>query len=196
MNELSDEIRGCRVCAERFAMTATAHRPRPVVWFRPGARLLIAGQAPGLRVHESGKPFSDRSGDRLREWMGVDEATFYDRDRIAIVPMAFCFPGYDGKGADLPPPRICADTWRQRVVAQLAPQLTLLVGGYAHQWHLGRRGVTETVRGWRDFGPGVIPLPHPSWRNTGWLKRNPWFEAELLPNLRASVATVLDGYSA
>ncbi|MFV0385944.1 uracil-DNA glycosylase family protein [Paracoccus sp. (in: a-proteobacteria)] len=191
MTDLARQIRDCRLCADRFAATATAHVPRPVVWFRPDARLLIVGQAPGMRVHESGRPFTDRSGDRLREWMGVDEATFYDRARIAIVPMAFCFPGYDAKGADLPPPPLCAQTWRARVMAQLRPRLTLLVGGHALRWHLGARNVTATVRAWRDHAPQAFPLPHPSWRNTGWLKKNPWFEAGLLPALRIAVAREL-----
>ena len=189
---LATEIKACRLCAERFAATATAHVPRPVVWFRPGARVLIVGQAPGARVHASGRPFTDPSGDRLRGWMGVGEDQFYDRDRIAIVPMAFCFPGYDAKGADLPPPPLCAQTWRARVMAEMgAPALTLLVGGAAQRWHLGARNVTETVSQWRMHAPGVFPLPHPSWRNTGWLKRNPWFEADLLPALRARVKEVL-----
>ena len=190
--ELVDRIRACRLCAERFATTATAHAPRPVVWLRPGARILIAGQAPGMRVHEAGRPFADRSGDRLRDWLGIDAATFYDRGRIAIVPMAFCFPGYDAKGADLPPPPVCARTWRHDVMAAAGPfDLTVLVGGHAQRWHLGTRNVTETVRDWRAHAPAVFPLPHPSWRNTGWLKRNPWFAAELLPALRARVAAVL-----
>lgn len=192
--DLADDIRTCRFCATRFAATVTAHEPRPVVWFRPGARLLIAGQAPGARVHDSGQPFTDRSGDRLRDWMGVSAAEFYDLSRIAIVPMAFCFPGYDAKGADLPPPPICAATWRERVMADLgAVPLTLLVGGAAIRWHLGLRDVTLAVADWR--GPaarGVFPLPHPSWRNTGWLKRHPWFETDLLPVLRARVREVLD----
>ncbi|WP_149587086.1 uracil-DNA glycosylase family protein [Tabrizicola flagellatus] len=191
---LSAEILACRRCADRFAVTATAHAPRPVVWFRPGARILIAGQAPGARVHASGRPFTDPSGDRLRQWLALTEDEFYDRSRIAIVPMAFCFPGYDGKGADLPPPPLCAATWRQRVLGELGPpRLTLLVGGAAIRWHLGPRPVTAAVADWR--GPaaqGVFPLPHPSWRNTGWLKRNPWFEADLLPVLRAGVREVMD----
>ena len=191
---LTDEIEACQICADRFAATATAHAPRPVVWFRPTARLLIAGQAPGARVHDSGKPFTDPSGDRLRDWMGIDEATFYDRDTVAIVPMAFCFPGYNAKGADLPPPPICARTWRARVVAGLTHvRLTLLIGGAAQGWHLDGKGtVTERVANWRNAPDGVLPLPHPSWRNTGWLKRNPWFEADLLPDLRKRVRDCLE----
>jgi uracil-DNA glycosylase len=192
--ELQHEIRACRLCAAPFADTATAHQPRPVVWFRPGARLLVAGQAPGARVHESGRPFTDRSGDRLRDWMGVTEDEFYDLERVAVVPMAFCFPGYDAKGADLPPPPVCAATWRDRVMADLGTvRLMLLVGGAAIRWHLGLRDVTAAVADWRGAAAqGVFPLPHPSWRNTGWLKRHPWFEAELLPSLRARVREVLD----
>lgn len=188
MTVLADQISACRLCATRFAATATRHVPQPVVWFRAGARILVVGQAPGMRVHRSGRPFTDRSGDRLRDWMGVDETVFYDRDRIAIVPMAFCFPGYDDKGADLPPPPICAQTWRNRVMDLLRPDLTLLVGGYAIRWHLGARDVTRTVAGWHEYAPAIFPLPHPSWRNTGWLRRNPWFESELLPDLRRAVA--------
>lgn len=191
---LAKAISACRLCAPRFAATATRHSPRPVAWFQPEARILIVGQAPGLRVHEAGRPFADRSGDRLRDWMAVPDAVFYDRARIAIVPMAFCFPGYDAKGADLPPPPLCAATWRVQVMAELQPRLTLLVGGHAQRWHLGaaaRDGVTATVAAWRDHAPRIFPLPHPSWRNTGWLRRNPWFQDDLLPELRATVATVL-----
>lgn len=191
---LQREIAACTICAERFAATATRHAPRPVVWFKGKARILIASQAPGLRVHEAGTPFWDRSGDRLRDWMGVDENTFYDRDRIAIVPMAFCFPGYDTKSSDLPPPKVCAATWRRRVLDHLGEvRLTLLIGGYAQNWHLpgARQGVTATVADWRAFLPDKLPLPHPSWRNTAWLKKNPWFESELLPVLKARVAEAL-----
>ncbi|MEP2531864.1 uracil-DNA glycosylase family protein [Shimia sp.] len=190
---LRDDIRACRLCADRFAGTATAHVPRPVVWFRPNARILIVGQAPGARVHESGRPFTDPSGDRLRDWMDVDEETFYNRDRVAIVPMAFCFPGYNAKGSDLPPPPICARTWRDRVMADLGQvPLILMIGGYAQKWHLGTKaGVTETVERWRDHAPDMIPLPHPSWRNTAWIKKNPWFQADLLPVLRARIKEVL-----
>ena len=186
---LPTEIRACRLCADRFAATATGHAPNPVAWFRPGARLLIAGQAPGMRVHRSGMPFDDPSGDRLRSWLGLGRDVFYDRARVAIVPMAFCFPGYDAAGADLPPPPLCRATWHDRVMAALGDvPLRLLVGGHAHRWHLGTRaGVTETVRAWRDHWPDTVPLPHPSWRNTAWLKRNPWFEAELVPALKMRV---------
>ena len=191
---LCDDIQDCRLCAARFAATASAHQPRPVVWFRPGARLLIAGQAPGARVHASGRPFSDPSGDRLRVWMGLDEPTFYDLDRIAIVPMAFCFPGYDAKGSDLPPPPICAASWRAKALASLPGiRLTLLVGGSALRWHLGLNSVTEAVADWRKWAAqGVFPLPHPSWRNTAWLRRNLWFAAELVPELRKHVREVME----
>lgn len=194
LRELTTELEGCRLCAARFAATATAHAPRPVVWFRPQARLLIAGQAPGVRVHQSGRPFDDPSGDRLRDWLGLTRDEFYDRDRVAIVPMAFCFPGYDAKGADLPPPPVCARTWHDRVMAGLDRiSLRILVGGHAHRWHLGlRQPVTQTVANWRRLTPGVFPLPHPSWRNTAWLRKNPWFAADVLPVLRAAVRRVMD----
>ena len=191
--KIETDIRACRLCADRFAATATGHTPNPVIWFAPDARILIAGQAPGLRVHHSGRPFTDPSGDRLRAWMGVDDATFYDKSKIAILPMAFCFPGYDAKGADLPPPKICAQTWRTGVVNALGQvKLMLIVGGYAQTWHMtGTMGVTARVASWRDHAPALFPLPHPSWRNTAWLKKNPWFEAELLPALQTRVAQVL-----
>ena len=191
---LKSRIRACSLCAEDFAGTTTAHGPRPVAWFRPTARLLIAGQAPGLRVHESGVPFDDRSGDRLRDWLGLDRAAFYDTSRVAIVPMAFCFPGYDAKGSDLPPPPICRRTWHDRVLGILENvAIKVLVGGYAQKYHLGvKTGVTETVAAWRDRAPNVFALPHPSWRNTAWLRSNPWFEAEVLPELRTQVQRVMD----
>jgi uracil-DNA glycosylase len=186
-------VAACRICADRFAATATAHQPRPVVWFRPSARLLIAGQAPGARVHASGQPFTDPSGDRLRDWLGLTADAFYDRDRVAIVPMAFCFPGYDAKGADLPPPPICARTWRAGVLAALPNiRLVLAVGGAAIRWHIGPGPMTGQVADWRRHAAGgVFPLPHPSWRNTGWLKRHPWFQADLLPDLRRAVRSAL-----
>ncbi|MDK3017512.1 uracil-DNA glycosylase family protein [Pseudodonghicola flavimaris] len=195
--ELIEEIRACRLCADRFAATATHHAPRPVVWFRPGARILIAGQAPGARVHDSGRPFTDPSGDRLRAWLGMTPESFYDLSRVAVVPMGFCFPGYNDRKADLPPPTLCARTWHNRVMAALPRvELKILVGAHAQHWHMGvKTPVTATVAGWRDHAPDVFPLPHPSWRNTAWLKKNPWFEAELVPVLRARVRDVLAGGS-
>lgn len=190
---LIERITACKICASRFAATATAHCPRPVAWFTNTARILIVGQAPGLRVHESGKPFDDASGQRLRMWMEIGSDVFYDRSRIAIIPMSFCFPGYNAKKADLPPPPICAATWRRQVMAELRPQVTLLIGKYAQRWHLGKCGsVTEVVAGWRDHAPAAFPLPHPSWRNTGWLRRNEWFADDLLPALRKRIKEVLD----
>ncbi|MEM6595220.1 MAG: uracil-DNA glycosylase family protein [Pseudomonadota bacterium] len=186
---IKSELSGCAICADRFAVTKSAHAPRPVVWFDQEARILIASQAPGARAHKSQKPFTDPSGVRLRDWLGVDETTFYDQRRFAIVPMGFCFPGYDAKGADLPPPAICAKTWRAPILEHLKKiELILLIGGYAQKWHLGHASpVTQTVAGWRDHAPALFPLPHPSWRNTAWLKRNPWFEAETLPALKTAV---------
>ncbi len=191
---LPDDIKSCRICAERFAKTATAHTPRPIVWFASEPRIIVAGQAPGARVHESGKPFTDLSGDRLRDWMGVDGPTFYDTSKIAIVPMAFCFPGYNAAGHDLAPPKICADTWRIQVMDYLGDvPLVLLVGAYAQKWHLGGTVPVNTrVTDWRDHAPRVFPLPHPSWRNTAWLNKNPWFASELLPALQSAVKDALD----
>ncbi len=146
-------------------------------------------------MHETGLPFNDASGDRLRAWMGIDRETFYDASQIAVAGMAFCFPGYDAAGSDKPPPKICAAHWRTGLLAARPPfETTLLVGGYAQAWHLGdkqRGNMTETVKAWREFAPRYIPLPHPSWRNTGWIKKNPWFEDELVPYLRRRVQRVL-----
>ena len=195
MNDVRDQIRACRLCTERFAVTATAHSPRPVVWFEPEARILLAGQAPGMRVHNAGKPYWDPSGKRLRTWLGMDEDAFYDQSKLAIIPMAFCFPGYNAKGSDLPPPPICAKTWRAGALSVVPDvRLTLLIGGYAMKYHLPNfTTVRDAVAGWRDHPPGVFALPHPSWRNTGWLKKNPWFEAEVVPRLQQAVKEVLDG---
>lgn len=193
--QLAAQIRACRICADRFAATRTAHAPRPVAWFRPSASILIAGQAPGARVHDSGRPFTDASGDRLRAWLGLSEAEFYDQSRVAIVPMAFCFPGYDVRGADLPPPPVCAQTWHGRVMQALPKlRLRILIGAHAQRFHLGGPAVpvTTRVRDQSALPKGTFALPHPSWRNTGWLKKNPWFEAELLPILQASVLEVLN----
>ncbi|WP_375230355.1 uracil-DNA glycosylase family protein [Roseobacter sp. S98] len=193
MKDVVSELAACALCSERFAETETAHSPRPIIWFRPGARVLIAGQAPGMRVHLDGRPFTDPSGDRLREWLQTDPDTFYDRERIAIVPMAFCFPGYDARGSDLPPPPVCARTWRAAVLDTLPRvAVTLVIGGYAMKYHLGKvASVTAAVREQPGRDRGVWALPHPSWRNTGWLKKNPWFEAEILPDLRQAVHEAL-----
>lgn len=204
LEEMREAIAGCRICRDaplRGPDHRLPHEPRPVAVISTKARILIAGQAPGLKVHESGIPFNDASGDRLREWLQVDRDTFYDRDRFAIVPMGFCFPGYDAKGSDLPPRRECAPRWRSPVIAAMPQiELVLVIGQYAQAWHLGseRRGsVTETVMMWREIlfanrSPAILPLPHPSWRNTGWIRRNPWFEEELLPALRARITMLVN----
>jgi uracil-DNA glycosylase len=156
----------------------------------------VVGQAPGTRVHATGVPFNDRSGDRLRQWMGIDRDAFYDENRVAIVPMGFCFPGQDEKGGDLPPRRECAIEWRPRLFEALPEfDLVLLIGAYAQRWHLGADAectLSETVRRWRDYGPRYLPLPHPSWRNNGWLERHPWFEKRLVPDLRRRVDAALE----
>ena len=186
------EARDCRVCAAHLPLG-----PRPILRASVTARLLIVGQAPGTRVHETGIPWNDPSGDRLRAWLGLDRHIFYDESRIAIMPMGFCYPGVARSGGDAPPRPECAPLWHDRLRRHM-PQiaLTLLVGTYAQRHYLGRRrkrSVTETVRAWREFLPEFLPLPHPSWRNTGWLKRNPWFEAEVLPALRRSVGDYVHG---
>jgi uracil-DNA glycosylase len=185
------DIRACRACAEDLP-----HEPRPVVRVSPQTRLLICGQAPGRRVHESGLPFDDPSGDRLRTWMGLDRETFYGHPAIGVAAMAFCFPGTSPKGGDYPPPARCASLWRRRLLAELPKvELTLLVGRPAQLWALGERArpsLTETVRDWERFLPDALVMPHPSWRNTGWLQRNPWFEAEVAPYLRRRVADMLE----
>lgn len=197
LDSLLAEIRQCRVCRDTPLKAPLPHEPRPVLQVSASARICICGQAPGTRVHASGRPFTDPSGERLREWMGIGEDVFYDASRVAIVPMGFCFPGLDAKGGDLPPRKECAPHWRQQVFEQLdAVELILLVGQYAQAWHLGaarKRTLTDTVRAWRSFAqapsrPVCLPLPHPSWRNNAWLRRNPWFEREVLPWLRQEVA--------
>jgi uracil-DNA glycosylase len=197
LESLASRIRACRICRDAPDGKPLPHEPRPVVEASSTARILIAGQAPGLRVHQTGIPFNDRSGDRLREWLGVSRETFYDPVNFAIVPMGFCFPGYDAKGSDLPPRKECAPSWRSALLAAM-PQVELVVtiGQYAQAWHLGawrKLSLTDTVADWRDVlaasgMPRHLPLPHPSWRNSGWLKRHPWFEAELLPVLRREIA--------
>lgn len=197
LERLVGEIRNCRICVERPRGRPLPHEPRPVLIASSSARILIAGQAPGTRVHASGIPFDDRSGDRLRAWMGVSREEFYDPDIFAIAPMGFCFPGLDAKGGDLPPRGECGPAWRARLMARMPQiELVLVIGQYAHAWHLGgrrHRTLSETVRNWREIfeatdNPRVLPLPHPSWRNTAWLKKNPWFEAELLPVLKDEIA--------
>lgn len=201
--ELRDEISRCRICRDNPVGAPLPHEPRPVLQVSSTARLLICGQAPGVRVHNSGIPFNDPSGDRLRDWLGIGRDVFYDQSRIAIVPMGFCFPGLDARKADLPPRRECRSAWHGRLF-ELMPQveLILLVGAYARDYHFDRfkiaprpKSMTETVKSWRCFegrSPRLFPLPHPSWRNSGWLKRNPWFEDEVLPGLRQDVAGLLD----
>ena len=191
LETLLEEIRVCRVCAGELPQ-----EPRPVVRVTAATRLLVCGQAPGRRVHESGLPFDDPSGDRLRGWLGVDRASFYGDPAFGAAGMAFCFPGTDPKGGDFPPPPRCAALWRQRLLAALPNvKLTLLIGGYAQRWALGREAgsMTDAVRRWRDYLPDFLCLPHPSWRNTGWLRRNPWFEAEVTPYLRERVQELLGG---
>lgn len=200
LGRLLEEIRACRACVDAPMGEALPHEPRPVLRVGKRARVCVCGQAPGTRVHASGKPFTDPSGDRLRDWMGVTEDEFYDADKIAIVPMGFCFPGLDVRGGDLPPRRECAPLWRSRVMEQLPDlELMLLVGQYALKWHLGARrhpSLTQTVRHWRDYaepaeGIPVLPLPHPSWRNNAWLKKNSWFDADVLPFLKAEVRRLI-----
>ncbi len=205
LDRLVGEIRACRVCRDAPGGQRLAHEPRPVLRVSATARIAVCGQAPGTRVHASGVPFTDPSGVRLRAWMGVSEDEFYDVRRVAIVPMGFCFPGQDADGGDLPPRKECAPLWRAKVFRHLpALEIILLVGQYAQRWHLGEsagRSLTETVADWRaildaSVRPRLLPLPHPSWRNNAWVKKNPWFEAELLPVLRGEVRRLLDGVDA
>jgi uracil-DNA glycosylase len=186
---LLDQVHACRQCEASLPLG-----PRPVLQADPRARVLIAGQAPGRRVHASGVPFDDPSGERLRDWLGMAREVFYDPTRVAILPMGFCYPG-SGRSGDLPPRRECAAAWRRPLLDSLpAVQLTVVLGRYAVAWHLGRDAgsLTDAVADWRRHWPGRVALPHPSPRNRAWLVRHPWFEAELLPALRARVTQVLD----
>jgi uracil-DNA glycosylase len=187
---LLQDVQACNIC-----QPVLPHGPRPVLQFHPKASILIAGQAPGRKVHETGIPFNDPSGDRLREWLGVNRETFYNAQKIAILPMGFCYPG-TGKSGDLPPRPECAATWRAQLLAHLPNiKLILVIGQYAQDYHLTDSPystVTETVKAWKDFWPERLPLPHPSPRNNIWLKRNPWFTTELLPILRQQVQTILE----
>jgi uracil-DNA glycosylase len=191
LHELLAEIRACRVCAAELP-----HPPRPVLRAGAGARLLIVGQAPGRRVHETGIPWNDPSGDRLRDWLQLDRTAFYDEGRVAIVPTGFCYPG-TGRGGDLPPRPECAPLWHPRLRAALPEvRLTLLAGGYAQAFYLAaarKPTLTATVAAWAGYLPDWFPLPHPSPRNRLWLTRNPWFDAEAIPALRERVAAVLAG---
>ncbi len=200
-------IAACRICVERPRGRPLPHEPRPVVRVGTGrARILVCGQAPGLRVHGSGLPFTDPSGVRLREWLGVSDTEFYDDGLFAVVPMGFCFPGYDAKGADLPPRRECAAAWHDALFAAL-PQASVVValGLHAQRYHIARLGrpdlvgrtLGETVENWAAIrsATGVYPLPHPSWRNNAWLKRHPWFARDLLPVLRADIRACLAAFS-
>lgn len=186
---LLKDVRACTLCA-----THLPAGPRPVLQAHARARILIAGQAPGRKVHDSGVPFDDASGTRLRDWMGVDRGVFYDPQTVAILPMGFCYPG-TGTSGDLPPRRECAPQWRARLLAALPDlQLTLVIGQYAMAWHLPEcagANLTDTVRAWRQHGSAVLPLPHPSPRNNIWLKANPWFTAELVPELRRRVGAIV-----
>lgn len=202
---LAADILACRVCVDAPRGKPLPHEPRPVFQGKPSVRLLLAGQAPGTKVHVSGKPYTDASGDRLRSWLGVDETEFYDSSRLAILPMGFCFPGQDAKGGDLPPRPECQATWHDRLMAEFSNvDLLVLIGQYAQRYHFKRLGLDNyagqslqaTVENWRaifdaSLSPRLIPIPHPSWRNTGWLKKNPWFESDLLPVLRREVKQVM-----
>ncbi len=187
-DELVRRVRACTICKDVLPLG-----PRPVVQLSESSRILVVGQAPGRRVHETGLPFNDPSGDRLRQWMGVTRDTFYDEQKMAILPMGFCYPG-TGKSGDLPPRPECADAWREALLARLPDiRLTLLIGQYAHAWHLGnrKRSVTENVRVWEQYWPDIIPMPHPSPRNNLWLRNNPWFERDVVPAMQARIAEVL-----
>jgi uracil-DNA glycosylase len=186
---VANDARACRLCTADLPLG-----PRPVFQIGAGARILIAGQAPGRKVHETGIPFNDPSGDRLRGWLGIDRTMFYDPDKIAILPMGFCYPG-TGKSGDLPPRPECAPAWRARLLKLLpSVELMLVIGQYAMDWHLGsaqKASLTETVRDWKAHWPTVLPLPHPSPRNNIWLKKNPWFDREIVPELQRKVRSLL-----
>ncbi len=192
------QVAACRICRDQPKGKPLPHEPRPVLQAGGPARILIAGQAPGTRVHASGAPFTDPSGERLRDWLGVASGVFYDTAKFAILPMGFCFPGLTPAGADLPPRRECAPAWRKLLLdAMPEMELVICLGAHAMRWHLGAQfegSVDGAVRNWRrsyELTPKVIALPHPSWRNNAWLTRNPWFADELLPVLRQEVVRVL-----
>lgn len=194
LDELSRAIAACRICREKPLGRPLPHEPRPVFQAGIQARLLIAGQAPGTRVHISGRPFTDPSGERLRQWLGIGPEIFYDPTKVAVIPMGFCFPGQDERGGDLPPRRECAPAWRSRLMASLpCVELVIAVGSHAQKWHMRERAkgnLTDTVRTWRNglnLSPAVIAMPHPSWRNNAWLRANPWFAADVIPEVQRRV---------
>lgn len=186
MRKLLGEIRDCRICEAHLPLG-----PRPILNAHPQSRVLVVGQAPGTRVHETGIPWNDPSGDRLREWLGVDRATFYDVKIFAIVPMGFCYPGR-GKSGDLPPRKECAEAWFKKLHTQMKNiKLTLLIGQYAQAHYLGdrrKKTTTETVKAWKEYLPQYLPLPHPSPRNNIWLKKNPWLEKKVIPELQKIIS--------
>jgi uracil-DNA glycosylase len=192
MNKLLKDIRACTHCAQ--AVPPMAVEPNPVLQVSARSKIRIIGQAPGNLAYQSSRPFTDPSGERLRDWLGVNEATFYDANNFAVTPMGFCFPGNDKNGGDLPPRKECAPLWQDALTQQMPDiELTLLVGLYAQKAVLGksaRRNLTETVRHWQDYAPLIIPLPHPSWRNNVWIKKNPWFE-DIVSELKERVAGIV-----
>jgi uracil-DNA glycosylase len=190
LTTLITEISNCQLCTEHLPLG-----PRPIVRAKATAKVLIIGQAPGTRVHESGIPWDDKSGERLRQWLDVTSDVFYDAARIAIMPMGFCYPGANPKGGDNPPRPECAPHWHDKLIAQLPDiELTLLVGSYAQNHYLGKtrkKTMTATIEAWRDYAPDIIPTPHPSWRTTFWLKKNPWFETDAVPEIRRRLVALL-----
>lgn len=186
---LVKEVRACRLCEPHLPLGAN-----PVFVAKPFARILIVGQAPGIRVHKTSLPFNDPSGVRLRQWLGIEDDTFYNSPYLGILPMGFCYPG-SGKSGDLPPRKECVTAWREKLLAQMPEvELTILLGQYAQHYHLGnqrKKNLTETARSWQEYWPDILPLPHPSPRNIAWLQRNPWLEEELVPVLQKRVKELL-----
>jgi len=193
LNQLVSEIKKCTLCHLHLPQG-----PRPVLQISRSAKILIVGQAPGLKVHNTGIPFDDPSGERLRQWLGMDKQTFYDSEKVAILPMGFCYPG-KGKSGDLPPRPECALTWRSKLLGFMdEAELVIAIGSYAQNWHMKetkKKNLTETVKHWREYWPALLPLPHPSPRNNIWLAKNSWFEKEVVPNLQTRVQAILNNTS-